>query len=225
MQKGHGVNRKGVSSETYAKIGGKKELAGTNTEDTMIKILNMGADSEALGSVEKINAEIEDLNSKKDEFAKAKQRHLDKIETLRRKLTGEGAPSGSISSLSKQRGTVSAGCGLEKLERESNRLRKLQADAKTIVNNLNPKLSAIGLDVIHERSLEDLRTDIDRAGKGRRKTSSNYQTVKDDVLKQLVSLENCQYVARHLEGFMDHFRKELGSTQAVDESGKRSGSA
>ena len=73
VQKGHGVNRKQISSETYAKIGSKRELTEANGEDIVDKILNMGAESGALDSVEKMNSEIEDLKSKTDDFEKAKQ--------------------------------------------------------------------------------------------------------------------------------------------------------
>ena len=53
--------------------------------------------------------------------------------------------------------------------------------------------------MIKEKSLDDLRADIDSVIKGKDRTSSNYQKKKDDVLKQLISLKNCECVAKHLE--------------------------
>jgi len=138
----------------------------------------------------------------------------DKIQALHLKIMGCGGPSPhSISSLSKHRRTSSVGCGLRVLDRESTRLLKLQTDFQSLVRNLNPKLSALGLDLIHEKNLKVLRAEIDEAGQSSNKKSSNYQKIRDDVLKQQISLENCEYVAKQLEQFMDLFRKELCSDE------------
>ena len=157
---------------------------------------------------------------------RSKHEAQDKIQALGLKITGCGGPSPrSTSSLSKHRRAASAGCGLLVLDRESTRLLKCEIEFQSLVGNLNPKLSALGLDLIHEKSLKVLRVEIDKADQSSNKKSSNYQKIRDDVLKQQISFENCEYVAKQLEQFMDLFRKELCSTQSMDEHERKDDSA